>query len=142
MANEIKITTSLSWAKGGAQISVSGSTTVSQTGSTAIENVQIIQSTSEAIVFGDVTDPAYLVFKNLNALWATLSTTQQAAYAGESDYNTKNTVFVGTINPTIAATAVDSLPPGHFIIHVTTLSAWYACKATDNVNLLVIAIQR
>lgn len=141
MANEIKKTTKLSWSKGGASILASVDETIDQTGNNAIQNVQIIQGTSEALNFGDVTAPAHVMFKNLNAKWSTLTTEEKADYTDEADYNTKNTVFIGTVNPTTSADATHKLAPGGGAGFLALTIAWFACKATDNVDLLLLAIE-
>ena len=142
MANEIKKITKLSWTKGGASIIVNVDETIDQTGNNAIENVQIIGGTSEALVVGDVSAPAHMAFKNLNAKWSTLTTLQKAGYSSEADYNTKNTVFIGTTNPTNAGNAIHKLTPGGSAGPFIALSVtWFACKDTDNVDLLLAAIE-
>ncbi len=141
MANEIKKTTKLSWSKGGASILANVDETINQVGNNALENVQIIESTSEAIVVADVTAPAHLMFKNLNPKWSTLTTEEKAAYASQDDYETKNTVFIGTANPTTSINAMHRLRPGAGCSNEVLTVAWFACKATDNVDLLVVAIE-
>src|SRR5881394_2107316 len=128
MANEIKKSTKLSWAKGGAQ---------------AIENVQIIGGTSEAITFGDVTAPAHIAFKNLNKKWSQLTAAEKVSAGGvQATYEAANRVFVGTTNPTTSADAVYKIYPGSGVnLYQAITLAWYACKATDNVDLLVAAIE-
>ena len=73
MAKEIKKNTLLSWSKGGAEILVKVEEVLDQVGQQAIESVQIIGATSEAISFGDVTGEAHVVFKNLTPKWSTLT---------------------------------------------------------------------
>jgi hypothetical protein len=142
MANEIKKTNKISWSKGGAEILLLVDETIDQTGEQATEAVQIIGGTSEVIDFVDVAAPAHVAFKNLNKKWSALTTLQKADYTDEADYNTKNTVYVGTANPTTAINATYSITPGGGNGPFIALSiAFYACKATDNVNLLVVGIE-
>jgi hypothetical protein len=141
MSKEIKKTTKLSWSKGGAEIVVNVDETLDQTGEQAIENVQVIQGVSEALTFGDVSAPAHVAFKNLNPKWSTLTTEEKAGYASEADYNTKNTVYIGTANPTNSGNAMHKLTPGGGAQFLAISVTWFACKDTDNVNLLVAAIE-
>lgn len=142
MANEIVRQTKLSWSKGGAQIIATVAETLDQTGAQAIENVQIIGGTSEAITFGDVTAPAHIMFKNINKTYSQLTTGEKAGYTNQADYESKNRVFVGTTNPTTSADAIYTIYPGSGVTFQQSITlAWYACKATDNVDLLVVAIE-
>lgn len=143
MANEIRKQTKLSWSKGGAQIIAETSEVLDQTGEQAIENVQIIGGTSEAIVFGDVTAPAHIMFKNLNKKWSELTAAEKTAAGGvQATYEAANRVYVGTTNPTTSANATYTILPGSGVPSFQTVAlAWYACKDTDNVNLLVCAIE-
>jgi hypothetical protein len=141
MANEIKKTSRTSWSKNGAEIIIATDETLDQTGEQAIESVQVIQSTSEALVFGDVSAPAHVAFKNLNKKWSQLTTGEKASYTDQADYETKNTVYVGTTNPTTSGDAQYKFIPGAGTSFVGVALAWYACKATDNVNLLVFAAE-
>jgi len=144
MANEIRKSITTSWSKGGAQIIVSTAETLDQTGEQAHSSVQIISSTSEALVFGDVVAPAHIVFKNLNDKWADLTTAEKLAAGNvQATYEAANIVYVGTTNPTTSADAIYALYPGAGVSFLqTTTLAWYACKATDSVNLLVTAIEK
>lgn len=143
MANEISRTTKLSWTKGGAQIIAQTSETLDQTGAQAIESVQIIASTSEAISFGDVVAPAHLMFKNLNKKWSELTAAQKVSAGGvQATYENANRVYVGITNPTTNADAVYTIYPGSGVTFYQSITlAWYACKDTDNVDLLVVAIE-
>lgn len=141
MANEIKKTTKLSWSKGGAQIIVDNTETIDQAGEQAIENVQIIGATSETILFGDVTGSAHLVFKNLAPKWSTLTTIEQGGYSGESDYNTKNTVYIGTTSPVTSGNAQHKITPGGGAGPFISALTWYGIRDTNDVNLLVVAVE-
>lgn len=144
MASEIKKSITTSWSKGGAQIIVNTSETLDQTGEQAFESVQIIGSTSEAISFGDVTAPAHIVFKNLNKKWSELTSAERVTAGGvEATYNSASRVYVGTTNPTTSADAIYTLYPGSGVTFFQTITlAWYACKDTNSVNLLVAAIEQ
>ncbi len=143
MAREIVKSTKLSWTKGGAEIIVNTAETLDQAGSQAIENVQIIGGTSEAITFGDVTAPAHIAFKNLNKKWSELTSAEKVSAGGvQATYEAANVVYVGTTNPTTSADAVYKIYPGSGVNFFQSITlAWYACKATDNVDLLVAAIE-
>lgn len=141
MANEISIRTRLNFQRGGFDMTAQVSETLDQTGDNAIENVQIIGATSEALSLGDVTGTAHLMFKNLNPAWSSLTVQQKAAYTDQADYETKQSVYIGTENPTTKLNALMSIiPQGGFYMLTSTL-AWYAIRDTNNVNLLVVAIE-
>lgn len=67
MANEIQASCSLSASKGGASVSVTGSINPTMAGDQMIQNVQIIGTSSEALVLGDVTTIGFLLVKNLDS---------------------------------------------------------------------------
>jgi len=144
MANEIRKNLTLSWSKGGAQIIVNATETLDQVGEQAFESVQIIGGTSEAIAFGDVTAPAHVIFKNLNKKWSELTSAEKVTAGGvQATYENASRVYVGTTNPTTSADAVYTLYPGAGIpFYQETTLAWYACKDTNSVNLLVAAIEK
>ncbi len=121
MANEISVTTSFGWSKNGDAVAVKINEKFDQTGTTAIENIQVIGITSEAIFLGDVTDPRYLLFKNEDET---------------------NTVHIGVTTPATTGNAEFSLAPGQGICLTTGLATWYAIAITAPINLLVIGIQR
>jgi hypothetical protein len=122
MANEIAITTRLSWSKGGAQIIASAQSTVDQAGENAIENVQIIGTSSEAVEFGDVTTVGHVMFKNQNAT------------GGAS-------VYIGTTSPVTAENAEITLAPGRSVYLATSQASWYALSSEGSSYLLVVAIE-
>jgi hypothetical protein len=123
MANEISITKRIAWSKGGAQIIFTGTDSgIDQVGEQAIENVQIIGATSEAILFGDVTTPGWMGFKNLNA-------TDGA------------TIHISTANPAVVGSSTIALLPGRSVILESPATAWYAISSTGSSNLLVCAIE-
>jgi hypothetical protein len=120
MANEVAVSIRLSWSKSGAQIIGTVSDSYDQSGSQAIENVQIIGSSSEAVTFGDVTTVGWVMFKNLNET---------------------GKVHIGTTNPVTSVNAEITLDPGEGTFLKTTQAAWYAIRDSVDVNLLVIAIE-
>jgi hypothetical protein len=71
MANEISATATLSASKGGAAIaassSLSGSLHVDMAGAQMISNVQVVGTSAEAIVLGDVSTIGYVYLKNMDA---------------------------------------------------------------------------
>jgi hypothetical protein len=115
--------------------------TVDQTGENVLESVQIIGTTSEAILMGDVTGTAHLLFKNMTPLWSSLTAEVKATYTDEADYKTKNSVYVGTTSPVTSGNAVQALYPGSGMFMTTTVLAWYGIRDTNDVNLLVVAIE-
>lgn len=142
MADEISRTIALNWSKGGASLNLAVSYKTNQTGSTAIENVQVIGGTSEAILFGDVTDPGVLGFKNLITPWSGLTAAQKVTETSQAIYEAANIVHVGTATPCTSSNATFSFVPGAGHTFDTVQTAWYAIRGTNNVNLLVMAIQR
>ncbi len=122
MANEITVTTGLRWSKSGAAISFTCSNSYNQAGEQAIESVQIIGASSEAVNLGDVTTVGYMGFKNLNA-------------------DGGATIHISTINPAVAGTSTYSLAPGDGVSLIGTQTAWYAISSTGSSNLLVLAIE-
>jgi hypothetical protein len=142
MANEISIDTRLSWSRGGAEIIAKVNNKEDQIGTTAIERIQIIGSTSEPIDFGDVTDPSHAFFKNENKAWKSLTAAEQLPYGTQANYEAANTVNIDTNNPATAGTASLKLKPQQGQPLVNPAAAWYALSNADNVNLLVVAVQR
>lgn len=141
MANEITKTTRLTWSKSGAEIIGSVSETIDQDGENAIENVQTIGTSSEAIVIGDVTGSAHLMFKNLLPAYSSLTTEEKAGYSSQADYNTKNSVYLGTTSPVTSGNATVKLKPQGGTSLLTDRLAWYGIRDTNDVQLLVIAVE-
>lgn len=141
MANEIAISTRLSWSRGGAQIIASVTGREDQIGTQGIENVQTIGGSSEPIDLGDVTDPGHLFFKNENSAWADLTTEEKAGYTDKADYDEKNSVYLGNTNPATDSNATITLKPQQGTALIRPPAAWYGIKDTDDVSLLVVAIQ-
>lgn len=147
MANEIKRDVRLSWSKRGAQIISATSETIDQAGNNAIENVQIVGSTSEALTFGDVTGSAHVMFKNLNKPWSELTTAEKEAVSGETTaakktaYELAHTVYLGTTTPMTANDAEFKLVPGAGVSFLTANLSWYGIRQTNDVDLLVVAIE-
>lgn len=142
MAREISKTVKLSWTRGGAQIIASAAETIDQTGTQAIENVQIVGAASETIVLGDVTLPGNVLFKNLNREWSDLSAAEKATAVSKVLYDIENTVHVGATSPVTAGNAQFSLIPGSGTSFATVLTAWYAIRgAATDIDLLVVAIE-
>ena len=67
MANEINVACSLSGSKGGATVTASGTKTADMAGDQMITNVQIVGTSAEALVLGDVSTIGYVMLKNLDA---------------------------------------------------------------------------
>jgi hypothetical protein len=120
----ITSTTRLVWSSGGAQIIFSGASgNITQVGEQAIQSIQIVGASSEAVSFGDVTTPGWIGFKNMNA-------------TGGSN------IGISTTNPAVIATAETVLAPGRsVIIEAPGSTSWYAISSSGNSNLLVCAIE-
>ncbi len=121
MAKEISVQTTLGWNIKGDSFVIKINEKFDQVGTTAIENIQVVGITSEAIVLGDVTDPRYLMFKN--------------------EDETK-TVYLGITTPATTENAEFSLGPGEGVSLTTAIPTWYGIAVGGNINLLVIGIQR
>ena len=67
MANEITIAVQLNVTKNGATVAASPSVVQTMTGDQMLSNVQIIGTTNEALVIGDVTPTGWFFIKNLDA---------------------------------------------------------------------------
>ncbi len=127
MANEITISQTIRWARNSASLQVTGSESIDQTGTTAIENVQTIGTSSEQITFGDVTDAGQIVFKNMTSV------------------ATGHKIHVGTVTPATSSTSEYTLEPLQTLIlrpNTTLAMNWYAISEVASGNLLVVAIQR
>jgi hypothetical protein len=66
MANEIQINLSLNASKNGAQVAGSTLLSIDMSGDQFISNVQIIGTSNEALVVGDVTTVGFVSVKNLD----------------------------------------------------------------------------
>src|SRR5690349_23948684 len=92
MANEITLSFSIRWNKGGGTIAASISDTLSQTGNGAFENVQTMAATTSAIDLGGVTGSKHLVFQNRDAT---------------------NTIYIDTVTPVVPGSdTATKLVPG------------------------------
>lgn len=68
MANEVTIEVSLEFAKGNvAEVSRSGTKTVTVSGTPYFQQVQNINTSEEQLAFGDVSTPGWCFLKNLDA---------------------------------------------------------------------------
>ena len=144
MANTITQTLKVVW-KNDDGDSVTGSVvqTLTQSGNAVFSNVQTIGATSETITVGEVSGDCLIFFKNNNTEWSELSTASKEEYADEDDYNTKNTVYVGTTNPATSSSAnTHALKPGSGAVESAVLATHYAIRDTEDVDLLVIVIEK
>ena len=119
MANEINCSVTLSANKSGVSVSSSGSKSADMSGDQAITNVQVIGTSAEAIVLGDVSTIGYVLFKNLDA-------TNYVEIALDSGVSTQ--VFA-------------KLLAGDMTLIKAKTATMYALANTANVNLLVTAIE-
>lgn len=125
MANEIQASASLIASKNGATVNVQSTLSGSASGATMsgdqmLTNVQIVGTSAEAIVVGDVTTVGYVMLKNMDA-------TNFVEIALDSAVSTQ--VFA-------------KLLAGDFAIFPAKTATMYAKADTANVNLLVTAIER
>lgn len=67
MANEINLNLTLSVSKNGASSSFTVSKVIDMTGDQFINNVQIVGTSNEALLFGDVSTIGFVAVKNLDA---------------------------------------------------------------------------
>ena len=66
MANELALSWSMSFSKGGAAVSVSGSDNVDVSGTKYTKVVQNIGTVDETLALGDVSTIGFVIFKNLD----------------------------------------------------------------------------
>jgi hypothetical protein len=118
MANEIQISASLAVNRSGATFTGIGSSNITQAGTPSIANTQVIGTTTEALLIGDVTAIGYLFIKNLDA---------------------SNYVEIGLATPVLPASAFITLLPGECALVPTRLETIYALANSAPVNLLVVA---
>ena len=118
MANEIQISAALTINRSGATFVGTGNSNITQAGSPNIANTQVIGTTSEAIMIGDITAVGYLFLKNLDA---------------------SNYIEIGITTPVLPANAVITLLPGECALIPTRLEAFYAIANSAPSNLLVVA---
>jgi len=119
MANEINASISLGVNKNGLVLNGGGSKTADMAGDQGLTNVQIIGTSAEAIVLGDVSTIGYVAFKNLDP-------TNFVQLALDSGVSTQifAKLLAGDVTLIKAATAT-----------------MYAKADTANVNLLVTAVE-
>jgi hypothetical protein len=98
----------------------SGSETATQSGAQLLSNVQIIGTTTEALLLGDVTTIGWLYLENLDST---------------------NFVRVGLATPVTSGDAFLTIPAGQFALVPTRQTTIYAIADTANVNLRVVAVE-
>lgn len=118
MANEIQISASLAVNRSGATFTGIGSSNITQAGTPSIANTQVIGTTTEALVIGDVTAVGYWFLKNLDA---------------------SNYIEVGLLTPVTSADAFITLLPGECALIPSRLETFYAKANSAPLNLLVVA---
>lgn len=126
----------LQWSKGGSQIIATASEVLDQAGDGAIENVQVIDAASEAIFFGDVDDPSYVFFKNVEAVPASDAT------QAEKDAANARVIHVGTQTPATSGNATFHLRPGQSAPIPDGGIVWYAIAEFAGSKLLVAAVDK
>jgi hypothetical protein len=118
MANEIQISAALTINRSGATFTGTGSSSITQAGSPNIANTQVIGTSTEALVIGDVTAVGYLFLKNLDA---------------------SNRIDISLATPVVANAAFCTLLPGECALIPTRLETIYALADSAPANLLVVA---
>lgn len=112
MAN-ITINIGLAWCEGTESLAGAISQTYDQTGNAAIEQIQAINSTTEAVILGEISGAKYLMFKNM-------------APKGTAA-NPQPTIWVDTVTPVVPdAVTATKLIGGSGSFRVTTQDTWYA----------------
>ena len=121
MANEIQASASLSVTKNGATFAARASLSLTQSGSYAVNQVQLIGTSTEAIDLGDITGrPVYLFVQNLEAEGG-------------------NSIYIQTGG---TGTIIGTLAPGQFALYpVTGGGVPYAQGFGGSAKLLVLAIE-
>ena len=120
MANEISLSINVIASKNGASVTGSSSQTSTMAGDQMISNVQIVGTSSEQLLLGDVTTAGYVYLKNLDST---------------------NFVSVSVITPAVAGTSFTKLLAGDMTIIKAVNANLYAIADTAPVNLQVIAIE-
>lgn len=107
---------------GGAISSVASPAAITQVGTNSIGNVQNIGTTTEQIIYGDVTTIGYLMIQNLDAT---------------------NFVSIGLATPvtTGPGNAFAKLLPGEFLIIPTRQTTVYALADTAACDVMVTAVE-
>lgn len=121
MANKLVVSQSITWTaeNGGDSIKFSGTQSLAQIGSQAIERTVTATSTTAALDLGGVTGDKYFGGKNL----ATKST---AATQGARDSeDATNTIYVATVSPVVPSSAPYKLAPGGSFTISTAADNWY-----------------
>lgn len=67
MASEIQVSATLNASKNGASIAGSGSKVIDMSGDQMLSNVQIVGTSAEAILVGDVSTIGYVYLKNMDS---------------------------------------------------------------------------
>jgi hypothetical protein len=120
MANEITGSVSITASKNGAAVSASATIAATMSGEQMISNVQIIGTSSEALVLGDVTTIGYVYLKNLDAT---------------------NFVSISVLATAVAGTSFTKLLPGECCLFKAVSTTITAIADTSAVNLQVVAIE-
>ncbi len=121
----VTVSINLRWVLNNTSLQGTATEVNDQIGEAAIENVQFIGTTSEAVDFGDVSDPGWLLFKNFDQVGGTL--------------------YVGTNDPVTASNATVILEPGkstYIPASPGTSTQWFAVATAADTKMLVIAVQR
>ena len=119
MANEIQVQASLQASKNGVSVQNTGNKTHDMAGDQMLSNVQIIGTSAEALVLGDVSTIGYVFLKNLDSV----NFVQIALDSG---------VSTGIFAKIVA---------GGIALFPAATATMYAKADTANVNLLVQAVE-
>ena len=67
MANEVNVRATLTAKKGGAEINIGKTKTITMSGDQMMSNVQIVETSVEAIDFKEVAAPGYMLIHNMDS---------------------------------------------------------------------------
>lgn len=129
MASTLTVTTSVRSVIQGNVIQVSNTETITRSADAFIDNLQTIGATSEAVNFGDVTDPGRIYFKNFTV------PVDAATDVGKH-------IYIGLVSPCTSGNASYALKPGEAQPVTTGQAVWYALSQAGSQPLAVTAWQR
>lgn len=118
MANEVNVTCNVSVTKNGLTATGNYSALLTMSGTIIASGNQLIGTSSEQLVFTNMTDIGGIWFKNIDAT---------------------NFVSIDTVTPAVAAAAPITLLAGESCFVRTRREAWYAIADTAEINLEFVA---
>ncbi len=139
MANEITYSTRIAWSRGGETISLSATDQYTQVGNVAIGNIQYVDVTTSAIIFGNVLDPAFVSFRNEAAKFDVAKGIPLIRVFIAPVTPVTFTIVAGIVTATNASIVLDG---GQGICVPNGGIVWYAIATAAVVPLAVVAIER